>query len=54
VESKRKTVPAGQRDQSAAALPGADCSGRDGADLPLLVLVIVVVRFFENGWSCGE
>jgi hypothetical protein len=55
VESKRKTVPAGQRDQSAAALPGTIDTGADDLDLPRLVLIVVVVLSDnENGWSGGE
>jgi len=55
VESNRKVVPAGQRDQSAAALP---ITGAGGADLglPALVLIVVVVRLsdIENGCNRGE
>jgi hypothetical protein len=49
-------VPAGQRDQSAAALPGTSRFGADDVDLPFLVLLALVARLSdtENGCSFGE
>ena len=55
MESNRKVVPAGQRDQSAAALPITGTEGAD-LDLPALVMIVVVVRLsdIENGCNRGE
>ena len=41
-------MPAGQRDQSAAALPGTNRVGADGVGLPRLVLIVVVVVLSDN------
>jgi len=43
-------VPAGQRDQSAAALPGTSRTDGNGLDLPRFVLTVaVVLSDIENG-----